>query len=160
MRFSGRLKLLVAAALALTLGMKAAWTREAPPPDAELFNSRAEAVLRGAGFRTERVVRGFGTALFGRRGDCTLMVAEHVPQQTFSEPIGLHARSVGPVVHHWRGAISEASPWLRPLAEYYAGRELRRLGFSPPRHPILALAGSDGCDLAAIDWTPLAALPR
>lgn len=160
MRYSGRLSLFVAATLALTLAAKAAWTRPAPPPDGELFNRRAEALLHDAGFRTGRVVRGFGTVLFGRRGGCTLMVADHVPQRTFSEPIERLGRSVGPVSYHWRGATSAAPPRLAPLVEYYAWRELRRLGFSPRRHPVLALAGSDGCRLAAMDWTPLATLPR
>ncbi len=160
MKFSVRLRLAVAAALALTLGAKAAWTREAPPPDTELFNARAEALLRGAGFRTGRVVRPFSAVVFGRRGGCTLMVADYPPQGTFAEPIALLGRSVGPMAYHWRGRIAQAPPRLGPLASFYLGRELRRIGFDPPRHPLLALAGSAGCDLAAIDWTPLTALPR
>ena len=160
MRFSGRFRLVLAGALALTLGVKAAWTRQVPPPDAELFNSRAEALLQGAGFRTGRVVRSFGTVVFGRRGGCTLMVADYVPQRTFAEPIALLGRSVGPLLFYWRGAISDSAPRLAPLIEFYAGREMRRVGLRPARHPLLALAGTPECELAAMDWSPLAALPR
>jgi hypothetical protein len=159
-RFSGRHRLVVAAVLALTVGLKAASTRAVPAPDVELFASRAEALLQDAGFRTGRTVRPFGTVLFGRRGDCTLMVADYLPQGTFAEPIGRLGQSAGPLLYYWRGGIGETAPRLGPLIEYYIGRELRRVGFSPPRHPILALAGSQSCDLVAMDWTSLAALPR
>lgn len=161
MKYSRHARLLLGAVLALTLGVKAAWTRDAPPIDQALFVVRADALLRANGFATRRLTRPFGTLLFGRGNGCDVMIAYYPPYGTFAEILEVYARPVGPLRRYvWRGRITEEAPKLVPLGEFYVEQELRRAGFRPPRHPIVAIAASPGCVLERVDWSPLASLPR
>lgn len=160
MKFSVRARLVLAALLTLTLGLKLLWTREAPAPDAALFVAQAEAVFTRAGFATARVTRPFGTIVTGERGACRMMVGDYSPDGTLAEPIAAAARSIGPLSYLWAGETYERAPKLRPLVEYYVRRELGRLGFSLRRWPILAVATGAGCSGARVDWTPLIIMPR
>ena len=160
MRFSAPARQILAAALLLTLGAKAAWTRRAPVPDAGLFAARVEAHLQAGGFETRRLRRPFGNLIFARDADCRMMVSDYRPHGTLADALTSYGRAVVPLHYVWRGDRCEAAPKLLPLTEFFMERELRRLGFSPQRHPILAVAASEGCRADRIDWTPLASLPR
>ena len=160
MRFSAPARLILAAALLLTLGAKAAWTRRAPEPDAGLFTARVEAHLQARGFETRQLRRPFGTLVIARDADCRMMVSDYRPHGTFGDALASYGRAVGPLHYVWRGHRSDSAPKLLPLSEFFVERELRRLGFSPRRHPILAVAASDACRADRIDWTPLSSLPR
>lgn len=159
-RFSAAARAAIAAALALTLGVKAAWTRDAPAADSSLFTGRAEAMLSDGGFATRRYVRPFGTLVLGRKDNCRLMVADYAPHGTLAEPIAAYARSIGPLRFRWRGDTTEEPPKLAPLASFYLERELRRVGLRPVRQPIIAVAASEGCELDSLPWHQLARLPR
>jgi len=159
-KFSGRFRLILAAVLLLTLGVKLLWTRDAPGPDDALFAAKAEETLRAQGFRTERVVRRFATIVHGARGGCRLMVGDYPPNGMFAEPLEVESRGIGTMRFVWRGEAGAQAPKLLPLLEYYAKRELGRLGFHPPRRPILAVAANPACAGLALDWTALATLPR
>ena len=150
----------LAAALLLTLGLKLLLTREAPVPDAALFVEQAEALLRRQGFATERLVRRFGTVVVGQRGSCRLLVGDYPPDGTLAEPLAAEAQAVGPLSFVWAGEAYAQAPKLRPLVEYYARRELGRLGKNIRRWPILAVATGAGCGGVSVDWTPLIILPR
>lgn len=160
MKFSRRFRLILAASLLLTLGVKLLWTRDAPAPDGALFVTKVEETLRAQGFRTERVVRRFGTLVRGARGGCRLMVGDYPANGMFAEPLEAESRGIGAMRFVWRGEASAQAPKLRPLLEFYAKRELGRLGFHPERRPILAVAANPACDRMAVDWTALATLPR
>lgn len=160
MKFSGRARFVLAAALLLTLGVKLLWTREARAPDDALFVATAERTLQAQGFRTERVIRRFGTIVLGTRGPCRLIVGDYPANGTMAEPLEVESRTIGPQSFVWRGAASARPPKFWPLLEFYLKRELGRLGFHPDRHPILAVATAPACDGATIDWAPLATLPR
>ncbi len=161
MTFSRPASVALAAALAITLGSKAAWTRGVEFPDNALFVERAEALLRAEGFATDRLTRPFGTLLFGRSGRCRVMIGEYPPNGTFSDILAVVGRSVGPLRYAWDGTVYDAPPKLVPLGEYFIQRELRRIGFEPVRRPIVAVAASDECPpRAGIDWAALAMLPR
>lgn len=160
MTFSRGLRVTLAAALLLTLGLKLLWTREAPVPDAAVFVASAESLLQAQGFRTERVVRRFGTVVLGQRGPCRLLVGDYPPDGTLAEPLAAEARAVGPLSYVWAGQAYERAPKFRPLVEYYARREFGRLGIDIRRWPILAVATGPGCGGVRVDWTPLVILPR
>jgi hypothetical protein len=159
-KFSPGLKLVLATALVLTLGTKAIWTRDAPQPDAALFSDRAETLLRIAGFDTSRIVRPFATLLLGRKGACAMMIGEYPPNGAFADILSFQTRGIGPLRYVWRGGITERPPRIIPLAWYFIERELRRIGFSPSRDPIVAFAASPACEPGSIDWNALATLPR
>ena len=160
MRFSGPAKFALMLALTMTLGLKAAWTRDAPKPDAHLFAGQALLFLQQSGFATRQEKRRFGIISYGRKGDCLLMLAEYRPHGTHAEPLAAHAAPLGPLLYAWRGELGGRAPKLIPLTEFYLNRELRRAGLQPTRHPIVAIAGSDGCELAQLPWRELAAMPR
>ncbi|HVQ07089.1 MAG TPA: hypothetical protein VMS43_01505 [Allosphingosinicella sp.] len=160
MKLSDRARLILAAALLVTLGAKLLWTRDAPAPDDALFVATAEETLRAQGFRTERIVRRFGTIVRGAREGCRLMVGDYPANGMFAEPLAAESRGIGATRFIWRGETSAQAPKPWPLLEFYLKRELGRLGFRPARRPILAVAANAACDAGAIDWTPLATLPR
>ena len=160
MKSSGRFRLILAAALLLTLGAKLLWTRDAPAPDDALFAATAEGTLRAQGFRTERIVRRFGTIVRGARGGCRLMVGDYPANGMLAEPLAAESRGIGATRFVWRGEASAQAPKLRPLLESYVNRELGRLGFRPERRPIFAVAANAACAGVAVDWAPLATLPR
>jgi hypothetical protein len=159
-KFSSRFRLILAASLLLTLGVKLLWTRDAPVPDDALFVATAEETLRAQGFRTDRIVRRFGTIVRGARGGCRLMVGDYPANGMFAEPLAAESRGIGTMRFVWRGEVSAQAPKLRPLLEFYVKRELGRLGFRAERRPILAIAANAACAGVAIDWTALATLPR
>ena len=160
MRFSAPAKLALALALTMTLGLKAAWTRDAPKPDARVFADHALGFLQRSGFSTRQEKRRFGIISYGRKGDCLLMLAEYRPHRTDAEPLAAHAAPLGSLSYAWRGTLYQQAPKLIPLSEFYLDRELRRTGLQPVRHPIVAVAGSDACELDRLSWRELAALPR
>ena len=160
MRFSTPAKFALALGLTMTLGLKAAWTRDAPKPDARLFADRALHFLHDAGFATRQEKRRFGIISYGRKGACLVMLAEYRPHGINAEPLAAHAAPLGPLRFAWRGTVEEAAPKLIPLSEFYLDRELRRAGFQPIRHPIVAVAGNDNCEIEALPWQALAELPR
>jgi hypothetical protein len=159
-RFSTPAKVALALALTTTLGLKAAWTRDSPRPDARLFADHALRFLQQAGFGTRQEKRRFGIISYGRKGECLVMLAEYRPHGINAVPLAAHARPLGPLRYAWRGALTDLAPKLVPLSEFYLDRELRRAGFQANRHPIVAVAGNENCHLAALPWHQLAAVPR
>lgn len=159
MKFSLGARLAIAAALALTLGGKAAFSRPAPGADAQLFAARATEQLRANGFATRSERRPFGTIIHAAAGACRVLLADFPPHGTMAEPLSLLARPIGPLRYVWRGEMRDSAPKLVPLTLFLVQRELRRIGLSPSRHPLIAVAASPRCDLAPIDWSALATLP-
>ena len=159
MKFSLAAKLALAAALALTLGGKAAFSRAAPAVDHSLFSSRATALLRAHGFATRSEQRPFGRITYAEAGACRMLVADYPPHGTMAEPLGARAKPFGPLQFVWRGEVMRKAPKLVPLTAFFVQRELRRIGLHPPRQPIVAMAASPGCGGRTIDWRPLATLP-
>jgi hypothetical protein len=143
------------ALLLLSLGAKAAWTREAPAPDAALFTREVQSVLEEGGFTVLHRDFSIGTMSYGRRGACTILVSEYDPHGTIAEPIERLARPLGRPVFLWRGRFSAEAPKLAPLMEFYLERELRRAGFRPSRRPIAAIAATPGCGIERLRWSAL-----
>ncbi|TFI59478.1 hypothetical protein E2493_04615 [Sphingomonas parva] len=155
---SVRFRLIVGAALLLSLGGKAALSRTAPDGGNADFVSAAVDTLRQQGFVVTREVRPFATVIHAQRGDCRLLAAEYRAHGTMAEPLAALATPVGPLRFIWRGETREAAPKIAPLMHFYVRRELRRIGFAPDHLPITAVAASRGCK-DPVDWGALAALP-
>lgn len=159
MKFSLRARLALAAALAATLGGKAALSRPAAGSDTQLLATRAAALFRANGFATRADHHPFGTILHAAGGGCRIMLADYPPHGTMAEPLSLLARPIGPLRYVWRGEMRASAPKLVALVSFFVQRELRRIGLSPPRQPLIAVAASPQCGLAPIDWSALATLP-
>ena len=153
-----RARIALGAALLLSLCVKAAWAREAPPIDSSAFDAQAERLLRSSGFEVRLERQRFGTVVHGRSGACVVLVADYPPHGTLRQVLGIAARGVAPLRYAWRGGVSEDAPKLLPLLDFYVWREASRLGLRPPRHPITAVAMSPGCPPSRIDWTGLASV--
>lgn len=151
--------LLFAALLLLSLAAKAASTAPTPTPDPRRFASAAAESLRAEGFAVDFVRRPHGILVYARRGSCRLMAGDYTPYGTFADVFEARARRIGPLRFVYRGVSHDRAPKLVPLLDFYLWREWRRIGLAAPRHPILAVAASPGCEAARLDWTRLSALP-
>jgi hypothetical protein len=49
-------------------------------------------------------------------------------------------------------------PFLAPVIDEYWTRVRFKMGLSPSRHPVLAVAASDECTINALPWRELATL--
>ncbi|HEX8622759.1 MAG TPA: hypothetical protein VF718_12385 [Allosphingosinicella sp.] len=156
MRFSA--SFLLAALLLASLGAKAALTAPAPEPDARRFAREVAAMLREGGYVTRFERRTFGILVEGRLGRCRVAVGDYTPYGTFAERFDQLAAPIGPLRFVYRGGFHARAPKLVPLLDFYAVRELRRVGLPALRHPIAAVAASPGCGLARLDWRRVAAL--
>jgi hypothetical protein len=151
--------LLFCAVLLVSLAAKAASSAPTPTPDPRRFAAAAAYSLRAEGFAVAFERRPLGILVHARRGSCRLTAGDYTPYGTFAEVFEARARRLGPLRFAYRGATYGRAPKLVPLLDFYLWRERRRLGLAAPRHPILAVAASPGCDAAALDWSRLSALP-
>jgi hypothetical protein len=149
---SSTCSLLFAIVLALGLGGKIASNRPVPEPDLGPFRAAGERLLRAQGFTVWKDPAG---PLRGRRGECRVLLGDYSPYGTFADLYAEMAEPVGPIQYVFRGSVYARPPKLRPLIEFYLERELRRVGYGPPRHPVAAVAVTPGCALDAGRWQSL-----
>jgi hypothetical protein len=159
-RYSTGAKLLLAALLAGSLAIKAAFAGDLPPPDRALFGARADALLRASGFETRRRDHPLGVIAYGEMAGCRIMLAEYDPGGGNANILAIFAGPIGPLSYAWRGERLAAPPKLAPLTEHLVQRQLWHFGLKPARHPIVAIASSRGCPLDRIAWPSLGALPQ
>ncbi|MEA3064181.1 MAG: hypothetical protein QOJ27_616 [Sphingomonadales bacterium] len=156
---SSSASLAFAALLLVTLAAKAMSSAPTPAPDPRRFAAAAAGMLQARGFATAFEPRPLGILIYARRGGCRLMAGDYTPYGTFAEVFAGRARPFGPLRFVYRGVAYDRAPKLVPLTDFYVWRERRRLGIAALRHPIVAVAGTSGCELAGLDWSRLAALP-
>jgi hypothetical protein len=155
-------RLLIGAALALTLAGKLAASVEEPAPDLASAAASTAQFLGRHGYEAEvrRTARAPHLLVTARRGGCRLAVGDYTPYGTFADIYRDLARPIGPLHFAWRGTLHDSAPKLGPLATFYVWRELRRIGVEAPRSPVLAVAASPQCDLAGLPWEEVASFPR
>jgi hypothetical protein len=145
--------------LAASLSGKLLANRAVPEPDATRVRSGLSGLLVKSGFSVRGEPHGFAILVRAERPGCTILAGDYDPHGTFEEVFRQFARPIGPLRYAYRGRSLESAPKLRPLLEYYAQRELRRLGFAPERRPIVAYAASPRCDLRDLAWQRVATVP-
>lgn len=157
---SSRSALLVfTAVLGLSLAGKILSNRPAPAPDNQVFANRLAALLGRHGYKVAREPFENSSSVRAFNGACRIWATESNAHRTFEEVIRRRGRLVGPIRYIFEGKVYESQPRAQPLLSFYWWRELRRIGVDAPRRPVVAVAASDGCDITAIDWRGLAALP-
>lgn len=151
--------LILATAVLVTLGGKAV-TRQPPEPDTALFTRDVGQRLRTRGYSVTSRTLPSGVYLYGERGDCRLMVTEQDAFGTLADRNNQFAREVGSLHYVWRGQRHESAPRTEILLRFLLRRELVRLGLSPPRQPLGAIATGPGCSPADTAGLTPSELPR
>jgi hypothetical protein len=139
----------------LGVGAKLASNVATPEPSLDPFRAAGARLLGAQGWSVWKDPAG---PLRGRRGGCRVLLGDYSPYGTFADVYAEMARPIGPLRFAYRGARYERAPKLRPLVEFYLGREVRRLGYRVPRHPIAAFAVTRGCALDERGWQGLSTL--
>lgn len=160
MKFTNAFEGALLGLLVLSLGLKLAASRSEPLPDQRLFASQVSRFLEREGYSTAAELRPLGMMVTARRDGCRLAVRDYPPHGTLAHTYARLARPVGPLHFVYRGKVSDRAPKLLPLIEYFAGRELRRMGIAAPRAPILAVAASRGCDIGCLRWEAISTFAR
>jgi hypothetical protein len=152
-------KLFLAAAFALTLGSKLFFYHQgSAPTDPEMLGKTLTSFLLQRGFES-RLERRFGQVLVhAKRGSCRMLIREAVPQGWNRSSIELQAKPVGRVRYVFDGAVYQHEPFVAPVMDEYWTMVRIKMGLSPSRHPLLAVAASDDCAINALPWWELGIL--
>ena len=149
-----------AALLALTLGLKVAASTPQDEGDRQLFAATVADMLTDRGFAVQMERRPIGMVVAAQKEGCSMTVREYPPEGTFASTFAEQARAIGPLRFAYRGALVAEPPKMRPLTANYLRRVQQRLGMTPAREPIIAIAAAPACDVAALPWNRLTNLPR
>jgi hypothetical protein len=149
-------KLFLAAAFALTLGLKLLlYHSESVPADAEMLGETVAAFLVHHGFESRLEKRLDSVFIHANAGKCRMLISEAAPQGWDRSRIELWAKPVGRVAYVFDGAVHAHQPFLAPMLDEYWMRVRVKIGLSPNHHPILAVAASDDCAVNALPWWEL-----
>ena len=87
-----------------------------------------------------------------------MLISEVAPQGWNRSSIELWAKPVGRLTYVFDGAVHAHQPFLAPMLDQYWMRVRIKMGLSPNRHPVLAVAASDDCAVDALPWWELGVL--
>lgn len=152
-----RFELLLAGALALTLGVKLVVAGGVQNPSFEAVSEAMRPFFARNGFEI-----GGSTTFAGRpallvRKDACLLYSVPVSQQGWHQATVRQSLSAGQGLWYaMRGRLQkDLQPTWSPLAQYYFNKILRYGGLDGQYPPILALVTAGDCDLGQIDWNGL-----
>jgi hypothetical protein len=91
-------------------------------------------------------------------GKCRVLITEAAPQGWDRSSIELLASPVGRLSYVFDGAVHEREPFLAPMIDRYWTLMRIKMGLSPSRHPVFAVAASDDCSISALPWQELGTL--
>lgn len=149
-----------AALFALTIAAKIMAAPAQDEADQQLFAANVATMLTQYGYAVHVTARPAGIVVEASRSGCRMTVRDYVPDGTLAATIADQARAIGPLSFAYRGALRAQAPKVRPLLALYWRRVLQRIGMTPPRQPIAAIAAAPACDVAALPWKRLDSLPR
>jgi hypothetical protein len=152
-------KLFLAAAFALTLGLKLLFYHLVPAPtDPEMLGETLASFLLQHGFESRLETRFGQVVVHAKLGNCRMLISEAAPQGWNRSSIELQAKPVGRVSYVFDGAVHQHEPFFAPMIDEYWTRVRFKMGLSPSRHPVLAVAASDECMINALPWWELGTL--
>jgi hypothetical protein len=155
-----RLELGFTLILAVTIAAKLAAARPPDGGDRRVLAASVAEFLTQRGYSIHMEPRPSGIVVTAINYRCRMTVREYPPEGTFAATIADQARAIGPLRFAYRGSLFAEPPKAGPLAQLFMRRTEQRIGLSPPREPILAIAASPACDVAALPWGRLAALSQ
>jgi len=137
---------ILAAALALTLGIKLAVAGLGRPVDEARFVADLKARFLGQGYRVAVVDRRYQTDIvLARRGTCFAAARNGDQGSVLDDAFRRDMGPVGPVRYLYGSEVSAAPPRLWPQFWLTLQRVLGRLGVASSREPLLAVAARPGC---------------
>jgi hypothetical protein len=149
----------LAVALALTLALKMLLYNQGPAPaDAEVLGETVAAFLLQHGFETRFEKRFDWVIVHANAGKCRMLVSGAAPQGWDRSRIEMLAKPVGRLSYVFDGAVHAHEPFVASMLDEYWTRVRVRVGLSPNRHPVLAVAASDDCAVDALPWWELGVL--
>lgn len=83
--------------------------------------------------------------VIGVRGGCRVKARLVDPYGTQRYALAQNDRRFGALYYAYRGEWGREPPQVRPLLEYYAQRELARLGIATVAAPVVSIALDRGC---------------
>lgn len=150
-----RLGLFVAAALAMTLSLKAGGIGQLYAPDEARIVRDLTRSLQTQGYRVEKRGRTQWASLLvtAHKGNCTVQLRNAALRGQDWEATSRIKMRAGTVRYLYRGTYSDAYPRYRSEIAWRVQRELGRVGLSIPIRPPIAVAAKPGCapDPAALD---------
>jgi hypothetical protein len=151
-----RLKLILAVAFALTLGLKLLlYQRESAPTDPEVLGEAIASFLLQHGFESRIEIK-YGVFVHADAGKCHMLISEAAPQGWNRSSIELRAEPVGRLSYVFNGVVYADEPFLAPIIDEYWTRIRFKMGLTQSRHPVLAVAASDDCAINALPWSEFA----
>ena len=144
----------------LTMTGKLVATQPPLGEDRPLFAKSVSAMLTQQGFGTRFRAHPAGIIVYARKNECRLRVLEYPPDGSRLATVTTQAQGVGRLSFAYRGKLHTRAPKVRPLADYYLRRIFLRFGLASPRTPIVSVAASPGCPVAALPWERLSVLAR
>jgi hypothetical protein len=150
-------KLFLAGALVLTLAVKLfAYRHESVSTDPEVLTRAVSSFLLRHGFESH-VEKRFGIVfIHANAGECRVLIREAVPQGWDHSSIEMGAKSVGRLSYVFDGTVYTREPFVAPMLQEYWTRARFKMGLSPNRHPLLAVAASNDCTIDTLPWWELA----
>jgi hypothetical protein len=137
---------LLAAALALTLGIKFAVAGQGRPVDEARLVADLEARFVGQNYRVAVIDRRYQTDIvLARRGPCLTAARNGDQGSVLDDAFRRDMGPVGPVRYLYGGAVSDAAPRFWPQFWLTLQLALGRLGVASSREPLLAIAARPGC---------------
>jgi hypothetical protein len=152
-------KLFLAGAFTLTLALKLVFhEREPVPTHPEVLGEAIASFLLQHGFESRVEIRLGQTVVYANAGKCRMMISEAEPHGLNRSGIELRAKSVGRLSYIFDGKVHEQEPFLAPVIRDYWTRAQFKMGFNTSRHPMLAVAASDDCEIDALPWSEISVL--
>jgi hypothetical protein len=152
------LKLSLAAAFVLTLGLKLLLNGPEPAAAPEVLGQAVAGFLALHGFEP-RVEKSFGRILiYANSGKCRMLISKAEAHGWDRSSIEMKAQPTGRLSYVFDGVLYEHEPFLAPVMDEYWTHLRSKMGLSPNYHPVLAVAASDDCSINALPWRELGAV--
>jgi hypothetical protein len=152
-------KLFLAGAFALTLALKLLLYRgESRPADPEVLGAAISSFLLQHGFEPRIEIKLAFATVYANAGKCRMLISEAEPHGWNRGSIEMRAKPVGRLSFVFDGAVHDHQPILSPVIREYWRLIQLRMGSSASRHPVLAVAASDNCEIDALPWWELSVL--
>jgi hypothetical protein len=149
-------KTFLAAAFVLTLALKwLLYHGEPAPADPEALGEAVKSFLLQHGFESHLEKRFDGILVYANAGKCRMLISEAAPQGWDHSSKEIWAKPIGRLSYIFDGAVHMHEPFLAPVIDEYWTRVRFKMGLSPSRHPVLAVAATDECSINALPWREL-----